>query len=201
MFFMGNLEEAERNLLKARDLAERINWIAISAWAHVFLAQTYFNLGEYEKSKNHYKKAIFSIERGRFLPSSILLYRAGVARTKAMSKEKDIALESLFSDVSKNKLKMNDGLMRRYIGEILLNIDDQHTNEAENWIKKAIEADSRNDMRWHLGRDYALCAELFRRKGDQSDAKKNLNKAIEIMRECSADGWVEKYEKELAALT
>jgi hypothetical protein len=32
-------------------------------------------------------------------------------------------------------------------------------------------------------------------------AKENLNKAIEIMEECGADGWVEKYEKELAKLS
>jgi hypothetical protein len=53
---------------------------------------------------------------------------------------------------------------------------------------------------WHLGRDYALYAELFKRKGDQSKAEENLNKAIDILEECGADGWVEKYEKELAAL-
>jgi hypothetical protein len=28
-----------------------------------------------------------------------------------------------------------------------------------------------------------------------------LNKAIEIFRECGADGWVEKYEKELASFS
>ncbi len=28
----------------------------------------------------------------------------------------------------------------------------------------------------------------------------NLGKAIEILKECGADGWVEKYEKELALL-
>jgi len=55
-------------------------------------------------------------------------------------------------------------------------------------------------MRWHLGRNYALYAELFKRKGDLSKAKENLNKAIEILKECSADGWVEKYKKELASL-
>jgi len=32
-------------------------------------------------------------------------------------------------------------------------------------------------------------------------AKENLNKAIEILKECGADGWVEKYEKELAAIS
>jgi len=41
---------------------------------------------------------------------------------------------------------------------------------------------------------------MFRRKGDQSKAKENLNKAIEIFKKCGADGWVEKYDKELALL-
>ena len=47
---------------------------------------------------------------------------------------------------------------------------------------------------------YGLYAELFRRKGDRSEAKENLSKAINIFKECSCDGWVEKYEKELAEL-
>jgi translation elongation factor EF-Ts len=31
-------------------------------------------------------------------------------------------------------------------------------------------------------------------------ARKNLNKAIEILKECGADDWVKKYERELAEL-
>jgi hypothetical protein len=41
---------------------------------------------------------------------------------------------------------------------------------------------------------------LFIRKGDQSKAKENLGRAIEIFKECGADGWVQKYEKDLAVL-
>ncbi len=55
-------------------------------------------------------------------------------------------------------------------------------------------------MMWHLARDYALYAELFKRKEDFPEAKENLTKAIEIFKECGADGWVEKYDKELASL-
>jgi len=55
-------------------------------------------------------------------------------------------------------------------------------------------------MIFFLTQDYALYAELFKRKGDQSKAKENLNKAIKILTECGADGWIEKYEKELALL-
>jgi hypothetical protein len=42
---------------------------------------------------------------------------------------------------------------------------------------------------------------VLKRKGDQSKAKENLNQAIEIFKECGTDGWVDKYEKELAALS
>ncbi len=75
----------------------------------------------------------------------------------------------------------------KYIGEILLNIDDQHISKAEHWILKAIEADQRNRMMFHLGKDYALYAELFKRKGDRVRAQDNLGKAIEILKECGAE--------------
>jgi len=56
-------------------------------------------------------------------------------------------------------------------------------------------------MDYHLARTCAVYADLYKKEGDQSKAKENLNKAIEILLECGADGWVEKYEKELAALS
>lgn len=86
------------------------------------------------------------------------------------------------------------------MGEILLNIDDRHLSEAGDWIKKAIKADTKNGMMWRVGRNYALYAEVYIRKGEESKAKENLDKAIEIMKECGADGWVEIYEKEIAEL-
>ena len=55
-------------------------------------------------------------------------------------------------------------------------------------------------MMWNLARDYVLYAELFIRMEDLPNARKNLNKAIKIFTECGVDGWVEKYEKELAEL-
>jgi hypothetical protein len=67
-------------------------------------------------------------------------------------------------------------------------------------IKRTITANKRNGMMWHLARDYALYAELFKRKGDLPKAQENLSNAIEIFKKCGADGWVEKYEKELASL-
>lgn len=55
-------------------------------------------------------------------------------------------------------------------------------------------------MMFNLGKDYVLYAELFKRKGDRLKAQESLGKAIEILKECGADGWIEKYEKKLATL-
>ena len=81
-----------------------------------------------------------------------------------------------------------------------LNVDAKRLTEAEDWIKKAIEADTRNGTRFSLAQDFAQYAELCKRKGDLAMAKEKLSKAIEIFKECGADGWVKKYEEELAKL-
>jgi hypothetical protein len=93
---------------------------------------------------------------------------------------------------------MIDGLMAKYISEILINIDDQHISEAEDWIKKAIEADERHGLMFLLGQDYVRYADIMRRKGERSKARVKFGRAIEILKECGADGWVKKYEKELS---
>jgi hypothetical protein len=49
-------------------------------------------------------------------------------------------------------------------------------------------------------RDFALQAEFFKKKGDPAQAKEKPGKAIELMRGIGADGWVKKYEEELALI-
>jgi hypothetical protein len=51
-----------------------------------------------------------------------------------------------------------------------------------------------------LAQDHAALSELHQKKDDRASAKHHLSRAIEIMQECGADGWVSKYEHELAAL-
>ena len=67
-------------------------------------------------------------------------------------------------------------------------------------VKKAIEFDTRYGMRFCLGKDYALYAELLKRKRDLPESREKLSKAITSFQDCGADGWARKYEKELAAL-
>ena len=196
----GFLEEASEHFLKAVALCERINLFSHNAIAQYGLGESYSEMGEYKKSEIHFNQAIMLMEIKKHDPPFVRLNKICAARAKAMNNEKNIDLETLYRYEKDNKLKIHEGSMAKYIGEILLNIDDQYISEAEGWIKKAIEADYRNGMMWHLGRDYAFYADLLKRKGDLAKAKEKLDKAIGILQECGADGWVAKYEKKLAEI-
>jgi tetratricopeptide (TPR) repeat protein len=196
----GLFEEGIELLLKGVKLSERINYHGGNSLANVALGEAYFQKGEYKKSQWHFGKAKSIAENAMWASSWFNQCKIAITRAKVKNNEKKINIEQLYQFVRENKVKLYDGLIRRYLAEILINIDDLHLDEAEDWIEKAIEADRRNGMMFYLGQDHALYAELFQRIGDQSKAKENLNKSIEIFKECGADGWVEKYEKELAAL-
>jgi class 3 adenylate cyclase/tetratricopeptide (TPR) repeat protein len=196
----GFLEDASEHFLKTITLCERINLFTHNAIAQYGLGETYSEMGEHKKAESHFNQAVWLMEKIKHDPSFVRLNRICAAKAKAMNNEKNIDLETVYRYEKDNKIKIYEGSIAKYIGEILLNIDDQHMSEAEGRIKKAIAADYRNGMMWHLGRDYAFYAELFKRKGDLAEAKEKLNKAIGILKECGADGWVEKYEKELAEL-
>jgi len=198
---MGLLHEAEKYLLKGIEFCERINFPSWGGAAQFHLGQTYFEMEDFPLSKEHYEKGSWVFEHNRLTPSMANLAKVGLARSKVMNKEKDVDLVSLYAHSKNNKVKAYEGWIQRYIGEILLNIDDQHLSEAEHWIQKAIEADQRNRTMFSLGKDYALYADLFKRRGHRPKTQENLSKAIEILKESGADGWVEKYERELATIS
>jgi class 3 adenylate cyclase/tetratricopeptide (TPR) repeat protein len=199
-FGKGLLDEAEKHFLKGLNFSERINLHSWNAIARIFLGEIYFETGDFLRSKEHYEKGSWILNLNRLWPSLANLGKVGLVRSKVLNKEKDMDLESLYVHSRNNKVRAFEGWIQRYIGQILLNVDDQHISESEHWIQKAIAADQRNRMMFYLGKDYALYAELSRRKGDGPKAQENLGKAIEIFKECGADGWVEKYEKELTKL-
>ena len=196
----GLLKEAEKFILKGLELCERINLHFANGVARFHLGETYFEMGDFLRSKEHYEKGSWVLENNRLWPSWANLQKVGVARSKVMNREKDVNLESLYAHSQSNNIKAFEGSMSRYIGGILLNLDGPKISEAEHWIQKAIEADQKNRTMFNLGKDYLLYADLFKRKGDRLKAQENLGKAIEIFKECGADGWVEKAEKELATI-
>jgi len=196
--FKGHLKETKQHHQRALEFDERIDNRSGRFSNNFSLGSICLELGEYQKAKDHFQKAAWIGEQNHILPSFVGLNKIGFSLAKVLNNEKDIDLSSLSGYVAANKLKLYESLMRRYIGEIILNIDDQHLSVAKSWIEEAIETDRRNEMRWYLGRDYLTYAELYKREGDLGKARTHLNKAIGIFKECGADGWVEKAEKDLA---
>ncbi|MBL7205684.1 MAG: AAA family ATPase [Desulfobacteraceae bacterium] len=197
----GLLDEAFKYLCKGTDCCEKINAFSCNSIAQHHLAAVHFAKKEYEASAYCFSRSIKLAENARLYPSWINTLKIGLAMVKIMSNDKDVNLELLRDYAHGVKTELQKGWTFRYMAQILSNIGSEHLFEAKNWINEAIEADRRNGVMFHLGQDYTLYAELFRRKDDRSKAKENLNKAIEIFKECGADGWVEKYEKELASVS
>jgi class 3 adenylate cyclase/tetratricopeptide (TPR) repeat protein len=196
-YYRGLLDEAEQYLIKGINFTEKINMVAHNAVAHQWLGHVYFDLGKYQKAQDHYSAAIHARERNRLFPSSANLNRIALLRAKVLSGEKDINLGLMYCYVRENKVRIYEGCMARYIGDILLHLDECPLTAIEDWIGKAVEADNRNGMRCDLGRDYTLYGEFFKRKEQSSRAKELLEKAIEIFKMCGADGWVRKTEETL----
>ena len=200
-YFKGLSDEAESHLLKAEFFCEKTTDFVWGAMASDFLGEAYFDKGKYEIAMTYYDKAISHLELSKFLPSYINFYKIAKVRASILNKTQHIDIHELHRLYNTNNVKFLEGWMARLISEILVNIDDPHTSEAEEWINRAIEAHNGNGIRWHLAADYAVYGNILRLKGDQSGAKEELIKAIEIFKECGAEGWVEKYEKELEALS
>ncbi|PQP35458.1 hypothetical protein C6A37_02405 [Desulfobacteraceae bacterium SEEP-SAG9] len=194
----GFFKEAEEYLIKAIDFSDRVNLTLWNALAHWFLGDAYFDIGEYKKPQEHYERAVSLLARGKLKTSWIDQIKLALLRAKERNHGQDCELNLLYSYEAMVRRKNFDTWTYRYIIDILLNHNDQSFSIAQDFIKKAVEEDEKNGMMWFLAKDYFLYADLFKRKGDLPKAKENLKKAIEIFKECGADGWVERYEKELA---
>jgi tetratricopeptide (TPR) repeat protein len=72
--------------------------------------------------------------------------------------------------------------------------------QALQSLKKAETMFKEMGMDYWLAQTYTIYAELFKSKGDKSKARENLCIGIDLLKECGADGWVEKYERELLKL-
>ena len=199
-YVKGDFDKAESYLLQALAFSEKTghytNWM--TACQHIF--EVYISKADYKEAQNYYTRMIPILEPTRYRPSEIGLYKVGLARARALVSDQDINVSEILKYHSGIRSKAIKQRCSRYICEILLNIDS-HMNEAKNWIEKTIETDKTNNFIFFLGQDHVLYAEFFKRKGTLSKTKEHLNTAIEIFRDCGADGWVEKYEKELAALS
>jgi tetratricopeptide (TPR) repeat protein len=200
-YYMGLFDEAENSLLQALPLCEKTALLGWGTWGTGFLGQAYADLGKYDKALDTYKRGISILEPLKLFPFLINLWEIAVARLKVFSNEPDINLSKVFEHYGNIKVKAAKGWAARYVAEILLNMDNRHFSEAEEWGREALEEDESNGTMWSLACDYFFYAELYRRKGDLQKAKENLNRAIEIFKEGGAEDWQKKAEEEMAALS
>jgi class 3 adenylate cyclase/tetratricopeptide (TPR) repeat protein len=195
------LNDAEKHLTEACDICDRLQFILLHCGAECCLGETYFWMEKYSKSKIHFASAARVLNSNSIFPSLARLCLVAMARAKVMNNEKITDLDLLIAYTHKNRPKLLKGKIRRHIAEILLYLDDSHMGEVEKWIYEAIEADRQNGLLFDLAMDLAVAGELYKRRGERSKAKKIVSEAMNIFKECGADGWVEKYEGELAELS
>ena len=202
-YYKGQLHEAEKYLMEGLAYYEKA---AIGSWgvyAAGYLGWTYGDMKEYAKAEKYCKKCISILEDIRIFPSWPNVHKLFIAMTKILNHESDIDLHdlnTLITSHEKSRLAMCKSFGTRFIAEIYLNINDQHMAEAETWLIRAIDFNTKHDTKWELARNHALYADWFKNKGDILKAREQLTKAIDLFKECGADGWVEKYEKELAVM-
>ncbi len=200
-YYKGLFLEAKSTLWRAVSACKRINYFLLESIAKRFIADIHFELGEHELSARLYQEAISLSQYGGFMPSSINLYKLAVNRSKVIAGKEGEELRFLDSLVTRNKDKVNDGLMACYLAETLLGMGREYEGKAEKWIRKAILSDSRNEIRWSLARDHLVYGQLCQRQDRSRDAARNYGKAIEVFSACGASGWVTKVEKEISRLS
>lgn len=195
----GEMDNALKYLSTGLGVAKQIDQFYWQPGNHQFLGDTYYELGDYQKSIYHYKAAIRNLERSGNLPSWKNMTKLSLIRAElAAGEEQEFDLKSLDQYLNANKICVYDGLVKRYIGEIMTYQGE--LKDAEYWFEQAAENHQEKNMRYHLAGDHVVRATAYMRHGDPNTAQEYLTKAIDIFRECGADGWVEKYKRELKKL-
>ncbi len=200
LYYRGAFAEAEKYLLEGLTFCRRTYQVGWDSVATARLAFMYFDMGLYGKAQDTHNQAIKILEGARVHPSWADVQKTCLARARVRSNDRDVNLGELFEYYKNSKITAYEGFMARVIGDIMLNIDDNHLADSEAWIKKAIDADTKHGTRWQLASDHALYADWFKKKGDIADARENIHKAIDIFNECGSDGWVARTQESLAKL-
>jgi tetratricopeptide (TPR) repeat protein len=197
----GDLRKAEEHLLRGAEFCERAKIVYWTAMAHGWLGDTYHFLREHEKSKSSHERSAWYLENAREWPSFGRLNRACVLRADVLMDNHDIDLEALRKYTNGNRIKRFVPDLARVMGEVLLTINDsRQINEAEHWLNKALETDTKHCTHWGAAQDHVLYGELYKKKGDLQRTRESLGKAAEKFTECGADGWVTRTEEKLAQL-
>ncbi|MBU2648942.1 AAA family ATPase [bacterium] len=198
--FKGYFDEAISHAVQAVSFCRKIGLNLWETFAQGYLGEIYYDTGSFQKSIEHYNYAIHYFEKTKYVPSWATYHRLGRKKGEQKIKGIDIDLKSLIEDSQGVKLHFYQSCCARYLGDLLLESSQSYLDQAVDWIEKSIELGRQNGVRWDLARAHALYADVFKQQQNIPKAREQMNNAIEIMTGCGADGWVERYENELAEL-
>jgi len=201
--FLGDLEKAGKYLEKGLEIQREAEVeLALSGYSH-FLSLVYCDSGDLKKAQSCAEKAVELSQKynERYIEGQSRISLGRIIGKKDPT-QYDKAKESILQGI-----KILEGLMVRswvsqgylFLGKLYADAG-QKEKALEN-LKKTEEEFKDMGMDYWLARTYAVYADLYKNERDQLKAREKLTKSIEILKGCGADGWVEKYEKELAAIS
>jgi class 3 adenylate cyclase/tetratricopeptide (TPR) repeat protein len=199
-FFKGEFVEAIRFLKEAIKLNRKSGNDIWKGWADFWLAQNFYHSGKYKEAQHYFRETILTFKNRKDISvpwesfHKLCLQKADMASGEAVRN---------FCPAFYRSQKVSpwiEGLYLATIARTLILSGQDRWAEAESLLNDAIATDERYGTRWSLGQDHAALSELHQKKGDHASARHHLKRAIEIMQECGADGWVERYQKTLSEI-
>jgi class 3 adenylate cyclase/tetratricopeptide (TPR) repeat protein len=167
------------------------------------LCEIHLQLGDLEKARVYAEKALrFSIKYNQMDYEGVINIVLGTIIGRIDSSKIGVAREHIFEGIRiSENLKARVISSRGYLalGEVYAVADD--TEQALENLVKAEREFKEMGMDYWIGRTHAIYAELYKKETSHLKASDYLTKAIDIMNQCGADGWVERYEKELTELS
>ncbi len=110
-------------------------------------------------------------------------------------------IDSIINECQPEQNRYLSGESANCLAEILINTDSEYKDKVEEWIQKAIHLNIENGTKLFEARSHRLYSQFHQKQNNLPKAREQMNKAIDIMKECNATGWVEQYVKELADLS
>lgn len=188
-YWKGFFAESEKYLLQVLDLSQQAGFYIYAYLASGHLGFIYLWQGQYSRSQGCFVSAISLAERLRIGHAFTAPIKLSMALARVMGGETDIDLEALSEEANHNKLRAHSGHAMKLVAQVLMYIDDRHSDEAEACIKRAIREDTRLGTGAHRAVDYLVYGQLLRRRGDFAGAGRKLKKALKEFREHGMEGW------------
>ncbi len=194
----GRFKEAEENLLNSIAICQSNGNFNFQAFSSYILGEVYKDINQYESAQRYFRHALNLLESHDYLPSLRQCCKIGITVTDIIIGNEHIDLQKLLHYYGGISLIAYQGHMACHIGEALSKLKNRQTHNPDDWFKKAIEIDTQYKLKWWLGKAYARYSDYFKRQNKLHKSRDLMTKAIEIMKECGSDGWVERYEKTLS---